>query len=111
MRFFNTAGPCKSDIHYMLPPISRLPGVRRIIEQQGYFVIHTPHQTGKTTAMLAGRIPGHVPPDDRQYLVDLGLVRRDPSGGLVIANPIYRQVIPRALASGPQDSLPHIRPT
>jgi hypothetical protein len=52
MRFFNTAGPCKPDIHYMLPPMARLPGVRRIIDQQGYFVIHAPRQTGKTTAML-----------------------------------------------------------
>ncbi len=52
-RFFNTAGPCKPDIHYMLPPLDRLPGVERIIDQQGYFVIHAPRQTGKTTAMLA----------------------------------------------------------
>ena len=34
-----------------------------------------------------------------------------PMGGLVIANPIYREVIPRALAGGPQDSLPIIQPT
>ncbi len=52
-RFFNTAGPCKPDIHYMLPPLDRLPGVERIIDQQGYFVIHAPRQTGKTTAMMA----------------------------------------------------------
>jgi hypothetical protein len=43
--------------------------------------------------------------------VDLGLLRREGSGGLVIANPIYREVLPRALASGPQDSLPQIAPT
>jgi len=35
----------------------------------------------------------------------------DPAGGLVIANPIYREVIPRVLATTPQASLPHIRPT
>ena len=29
----------------------------------------------------------------------------------MVANPIYREVIPRVLASGPQDSLPHIAPT
>lgn len=28
MRYFNTAGPCKPDMHYMLPVLSRLPGVR-----------------------------------------------------------------------------------
>ncbi|MBK1647727.1 AAA family ATPase [Rhabdochromatium marinum] len=61
--------------------------------------------------MLAGTLPSEVPEDDRQYLVDLGLLRRDGSGGLVIANPIYREVLPRALASGPQDSLPQIAPT
>jgi hypothetical protein len=52
-RFFNTAGPCKPDIHYMVPPLSRLPDVYRLIDQQGYFVIHAPRQTGKTTAMQA----------------------------------------------------------
>ncbi|WP_129678335.1 ATP-binding protein [Candidatus Chloroploca sp. Khr17] len=61
--------------------------------------------------LLAGQSLTDVPADDRQFVLDLGLVRRDPAGGLVIANPIYREVIPRVLASGPQDSLPHIRLT
>ncbi len=61
--------------------------------------------------MLAGTALSEVSEDDRQYLVDLGLLRREGSGGLVVANPIYREVLPRALASGPQDSLPHIAPT
>ncbi|MBO3460456.1 ATP-binding protein [Aetokthonos hydrillicola Thurmond2011] len=52
-RWFNTAGPCKADIHYMLPPTLRLPNLQRFIAQQSYFVIHAPRQTGKTTAMLA----------------------------------------------------------
>ncbi|WP_017328042.1 ATP-binding protein [Synechococcus sp. PCC 7336] len=52
-KWFNTAGPCKADIHYMLSPLARLPQVHRTIAQQGYFVIHAPRQTGKTTAMLA----------------------------------------------------------
>ena len=51
-RWFNTAGPCQSDIHYMLPSMSRLPSLRRLIDQRGYFVVHAPRQTGKTTAML-----------------------------------------------------------
>ncbi len=70
------------------------PRVRRIIEP-----------------MLAGQTIGEdVSDDDRQYLVDLGLVRRD-SGGLTISNPIYREVIPRTLAGAPQDTLPQITPT
>lgn len=52
-KWFNTAGPCQADIHYMLPPLARLPQVQRLIDQRGYFVIHAPRQTGKTTAMLA----------------------------------------------------------
>jgi len=52
-RWFNTAGPCKADIHYMLSPTSRLPDLERLIAQESYFVIHAPRQTGKTTAVLA----------------------------------------------------------
>jgi hypothetical protein len=52
-RWFNTAGPCQADIHYMLSPTQRLPNLERLIEQRNYFVIHAPRQTGKTTAMMA----------------------------------------------------------
>jgi hypothetical protein len=61
--------------------------------------------------LLAGQILGDVSAEDRQYVLDLGLLRRDPAGGLVIANPIYREVMPRVLAQGSQDSLPIISPT
>jgi hypothetical protein len=61
--------------------------------------------------ILAGQNLPMTSNEDRQYLVDLGLLRRDPAGGLVIANPIYREVLPRVLAQGPQDSLPFISPT
>ena len=80
MRWFNTAGPCQADIHYMLSPRDRLPEIERIIEQRGYFVIHAPRQVGKTTAILslardltesgrytAATLPvevGEVPPHD-----------------------------------------------
>ncbi|MEM7062955.1 MAG: ATP-binding protein [Cyanobacteria bacterium P01_B01_bin.77] len=61
--------------------------------------------------MLAGQELGVISHDDRQFLVDLGLVVRNPAGGLMPANPIYREVLPRVLASGPQDSLPVIHPS
>ncbi|MEB3217087.1 MAG: ATP-binding protein [Nostocales cyanobacterium 94392] len=61
--------------------------------------------------ILSGQALPDTPNDDRQYLLDLGLLRRDPAGGLVIANPIYREVIPRVLVQGTQDSLPHISPS
>ena len=52
-RHFNTAGPCKPEFHYMLPPERRLPEVRALVEQQAYFVVHAPRQVGKTTALLS----------------------------------------------------------
>ena len=51
-KWFNTAGPCKPNIHYTLPTSERLPELKRLIDQENYFVIHAPRQTGKTTAML-----------------------------------------------------------
>jgi len=61
--------------------------------------------------MLAGQSLGNIPPDDLRFVHDLGLVRPDPEGGLVIANPIYREVLPRVLASTAVASLPRIAPT
>jgi len=52
-RWFNIAGPCQEDIHYMLSPTIRLPDLEELIQQRSYFVVHAPRQTGKTTAMLA----------------------------------------------------------
>jgi hypothetical protein len=60
--------------------------------------------------MLAGTSLGDVPDDDIQYLLDLGLLRQS-AGGLSVANPIYREVLPRMLAFTPQASLPQISPS
>ncbi len=48
--------------------------------------------------MIGGQELPQTSNEDRQYLLDLGLLKRDPAGGLVIANPIYREVLPRVLA-------------
>src|SRR5258708_159966 len=57
-KFFNTAGPCEPERHYMLPPERRLPEVRKLLDQAYYFVVHAPRQVGKTTTFraLAGSI-------------------------------------------------------
>ncbi len=52
-RHFNTAGPCKADLHYMLATERRLPDLRAVIDAQSYFVLHAPRQVGKTTSLLA----------------------------------------------------------
>ncbi|TMQ03184.1 MAG: ATP-binding protein [Deltaproteobacteria bacterium] len=66
----------------------REPRVRRILEP-----------------MLAGtRLPADLLDDDLSYTLGLGLVRVE-RGELQIANPIYREVIPRALTWSQQISL------
>ena len=72
----------------------REPRVRRVVEP-----------------ILAGGSISDVPQDDIRFVVDLGLCRFDGAGGLVIANPIYREVLPRVLAYTTTASLPHISPT
>ncbi len=61
--------------------------------------------------MLAGRELGDVPLDDIRFVVDLGLARMTNGSSLEIANPIYREVIPRSLAGTAQASLPRLQPT
>jgi type II secretory pathway predicted ATPase ExeA len=70
------------------------PRVRRIIEP-----------------MLAGAALDRVSLSDLEYLTDLGLLRHSPAGGVQVANPIYREVLPRMLAYVPQASLPQIAPS
>jgi hypothetical protein len=53
VKYFNTAGPCESRWHYMVPPEPRLPQARGLIQNGLYFVVHAPRQTGKTTTLQA----------------------------------------------------------
>jgi len=56
--------------------------------------------------MLAGgEYPKSVPADDVQYVLDLGLIRRE--GSLKIANSIYQEVIPRELTFTTQVTITH----
>jgi len=60
--------------------------------------------------LLAGATLSNIPLDDLDYVTDLGLVTRT-RGGIQIANPIYKEVIPRTLSIIPEASLPAIHPT
>ena len=64
----------------------REPRVRRVIEP-----------------LLSGEVTGDAGPDDVEYVRDLGLVAR--RGARRIANPIYREVIPRELMYAQEDSI------
>ncbi|MGE5342067.1 MAG: ATP-binding protein [Candidatus Omnitrophota bacterium] len=52
-KYFNTAGPCSPEKHYMVDPLKRLKKVEQLIDQELYFTIHAPRQTGKTTYLHA----------------------------------------------------------
>ena len=55
MKKFNTAGPSVAGMHFMIDPLVRIDieDIESLIEQQRYFVLHAPRQTGKTTCLLA----------------------------------------------------------
>ncbi|WP_437631484.1 ATP-binding protein [Sorangium sp. So ce854] len=61
--------------------------------------------------MLAGGTPAVLPPDDIRFVLDLGLLRMSETGGIEVANPIYREIIARDLAASPRASLPSIHPS
>jgi hypothetical protein len=48
--------------------------------------------------------------DDIQFVIDLGLCRLAADDGLVIANPIYREILPRVLSFNTIAALPMISP-
>ena len=52
---FNTTGPCRPEMHYMLPPEARLPraDLQRLIDEELYWVLHAPRQTGKTSFLMS----------------------------------------------------------
>ena len=56
-KFFNTAGPIQTDIHYNVNPLTRIDTdeIEDLIRQRKYFILHAPRQTGKTSSLLALR--------------------------------------------------------
>jgi hypothetical protein len=40
-------------MHYMLPPLDRIPAARGLVDRGAYFVVHAPRQSGKTTSLRA----------------------------------------------------------
>lgn len=54
MRYFNTEGVCRPDIHYMVRLNDRLDKIKRLYVDRGkYFVINRGRQYGKTTTLKA----------------------------------------------------------
>ena len=53
--FFNRAGPSMTGKHYIIDPLRRIDVgyIEDLIEEESYFVLHAPRQTGKTSCLLA----------------------------------------------------------
>jgi len=51
-RYFNTTGFCRSDWHYMVNPLRSLQtNIYNLIDNNQYFILHAPRQSGKTTLL------------------------------------------------------------
>lgn len=57
MKIFNTAGPVNKDKYYKIDPLTRwdLEEILFLIDQEKYFILHAPRQTGKTSCLLSLR--------------------------------------------------------
>jgi hypothetical protein len=53
IKTFETSGPCQPELNYMIPPLVRFPVLPDLIDNNRYFVLHSPRQTGKTTLLLS----------------------------------------------------------
>lgn len=62
-------------------------------------------------AMFSGTTLDAIPKDDLDFVIDLGLCRREPNGHLRIANPIYDEIIPRVLADQTSISMQDFAPS
>ncbi|MDR2583670.1 MAG: AAA-like domain-containing protein [Fibromonadaceae bacterium] len=52
-KYFNIAGPCNTNEHYMLDPLRGIcKELMDLIDSKQYFVIHASRQSGKTTLLL-----------------------------------------------------------
>ena len=116
-RHFNIAGPCFPDEHYMLPPLERLPGIVRIVEQRGYFVLHAARQSGKTTALkaLVREINGKGSMTALYFTVETVQMFTDPRDGIPkivesMRNAVLRHPLFKDLVRDPNSEIPALRP-
>jgi hypothetical protein len=104
-RCFNIAGPCFPDEHYMLPALERLPGIMRIVERRGYFVLHAARQSGKTTLLkaLVNEINGKGAMNALYFTVETAQRFTDPIVGIptivesmrnaVLRHPLFKDLV------------------
>ena len=66
-KFFNTAGPCNNEEHYMLFDKEITNEIMFLIKRKQYFVIHAARQTGKTT--LLQQLAEQIEIDNKYYVL------------------------------------------
>ena len=106
-KYFNTAGPCRDDWHYVVPPLPRLPEARVLVDKGGYFVLHAPRQSGKTTFLksLARELTG----DGAYCALYMSCEAAEAKGDDDVA--AQQAIIDRLLLEAEQQLPPELRPT
>ena len=116
-KYFNIAGPCFPDEHYMLPALERLPGIMRTVERRGYFVLHAARQSGKTTALMAlvEEINGRGLMNALYFTVESVQRYTDPREGIPkivesMRNALLRHPVFKDLVRDPNSAIPALLP-
>ena len=116
-KFFNIAGPCFPDEHYMVPALERLPGIVRIVEQKSYFVLHAARQSGKTTVLKALAVEINRKGQMNALYFTVESVQRyiDPRDGIPkivesMRNALLRHPLFKDLVRNPNSKIPELLP-
>ena len=101
-RFFNTAGPIKTYNHYHIDPLTRLDWeeIQLLIEQEKYFVLHAPRQTGKTSTLLAMMAAINQQNDHVALYANIEaaqVARNDVNEGLISVCARLLQIVPKLI--------------
>jgi predicted AAA+ superfamily ATPase len=68
---FNVAGPCTPNKRYILPVLPRLPIADEMIDNEYYFILHAPRQSGKTTFIRS--LTDKINNDGQRYALNCSL--------------------------------------
>ncbi|MDR1296979.1 MAG: AAA-like domain-containing protein [Deltaproteobacteria bacterium] len=71
IKTFNTIGPCNASDHYLLPVLSRLPIIEKMVNKKENFIIHSPRQSGKTTFL--NFLTDKINEDGQRYAINCSL--------------------------------------
>jgi hypothetical protein len=90
----------------MVPPLPRLPEAPALVAQMGYFVVHAPRQTGKTTTLsaLADELTATGGYAALHFSCELGEAHGDDFGGAL--RDVLAEIRDRAEAALPADLRP-----